>query len=124
MKETPTLGQVAYEAYIAGRPWPPNMRHRRWVAIGPAEQRAWDAAAQAAMTAWIASPDGPTPAPAIGDGLVHHVVHVGWWETSCGELHRAHRGTDAWADVTCPACHEHRAVPEPPPYGPMAGTSK
>jgi len=32
-----------------------------WARLLPAEHRAWEAAAQAAIAAWIASPDWATP---------------------------------------------------------------
>jgi len=57
----PTPGQIAYEAYVAIMvplaPWgTPDFAQL------PEIHRAWDAAAEAAITAWIASPDFPMPA--------------------------------------------------------------
>jgi hypothetical protein len=62
MSDPPTPGQVAYEAYMAMLPERAYFPAAAWLGIGGAHRRAWEAAAQAAITAWIASPDWPTPA--------------------------------------------------------------
>jgi len=63
MTDTPTPGQVGYTAYY--HTWL-RQRHRSvrltWTELAAEDRHAWEAAAQAAITAWIASPDWPTPA--------------------------------------------------------------
>jgi ABC-type phosphate/phosphonate transport system substrate-binding protein len=60
--ETRTPGQIAYEAYHAAHDPAMLWGTSGWPALPLMTRRAWEAAAQAAITAWIASPDWPTPA--------------------------------------------------------------
>ena len=63
MSTTPTPGQVAYTAYVAQRDgMPAHDAAFSYAHSAPAEWAAWEAAVQAAITAWIASPDELTPA--------------------------------------------------------------
>jgi hypothetical protein len=64
MSDTRTPGQLCYEAYCALTPrLYPTARLMAWDEMLPVEHRAWEAAAEAVITAWIASPDWPTPPP-------------------------------------------------------------
>lgn len=69
MPDTPTPGQVCYEAYMTtqyahmGKPFDPTQPGWHYLSLERRDHRAWEAAAQAVITAWIASPDWPTPAP-------------------------------------------------------------
>jgi hypothetical protein len=61
MPDTPTPGQIAYDVYAAHL-----LQLAPWGTVDFAQltafhKHAWEAAAQAAITAWIASPDWPTP---------------------------------------------------------------
>lgn len=59
-----TPGQVCYVAYVRVRYGLPEADAAlTYVRSIPEERAAWEAAAQAAITAWIASPDWPTPTP-------------------------------------------------------------
>jgi hypothetical protein len=53
-------GQICYEGFW--RATGPDFRNE-WPLLPSSTQARWEAAAQAAITAWIASPDWPTPAP-------------------------------------------------------------
>ena len=59
--DTPTPGERAYAAYA--RLMQPHHAMSLWGFLPPYCQAAWEAAAQAVLTAWIASPDWPTPQP-------------------------------------------------------------
>jgi hypothetical protein len=50
MPETPTPGQVAYEAYWGERHYPTR---RCWQDVRPVEQQRWEAAAQAVLASWL-----------------------------------------------------------------------
>jgi hypothetical protein len=52
MIDTPTPGQLAYEAYttaVAHAFVAPGITERLWAHLGPAEQQCWEAAAQAVL---------------------------------------------------------------------------
>ena len=63
MSQSHTPGQIAYAAYwqVHAREGSVQLR-LPFGGLPEVSQRAWEAAAQAAITAWIASPDWPTPA--------------------------------------------------------------
>lgn len=63
MTEPKTPGQVAYEAYVAAAHPVVGDALMRWEDTNMRYRAIWEAAAQAVMTAWIASPDWPTPQP-------------------------------------------------------------
>lgn len=50
MPDTPTPGQVCYEAYVTARHGYAVLRP--WPYLPPARRAAWEVAAQAAITAW------------------------------------------------------------------------
>ena len=58
-----TPGEVAYAAYVTAVEWeavPRPILTAMWQRLKPAEQRAWDAAAQAVLEAWqTARKDAP-----------------------------------------------------------------
>jgi hypothetical protein len=56
MNDTPTPGQLCYVAYVTAlRPSMALYAAARYANLSQDEHRAWDAAAHAAMTAWIAA---------------------------------------------------------------------
>lgn len=68
MPKTPTPGQRAYEAYSAALPVRSGWTHAAWMSLDVVVQDAWEAAAQAVLTATYAAVpdigrDPPAPSP-------------------------------------------------------------
>jgi len=57
----PTPGQLAYETWYLALENTLPAGSTRWSALEARHRDAWEGAAQAVMTAWMASPDWPTP---------------------------------------------------------------
>lgn len=108
MPDQPTPGQIAYTAYAQTRyGMPPDAAALTYAASVPDEREAWEAAAAALITAWIAGADWPTPGEALS------CIPAAQPPEDAGPF--ALRGTDQRHAVVCRADHTHHATQKETP---------